>query len=88
MGTEPPLRSSSNEGHQELLGSALDRSTIAHRCVDEGEKGFDTLDKVSLKDQAAVATLPDHHQEWGEQFPYAHTFAVTELSDILGVDLQ
>jgi hypothetical protein len=86
--TEPSLRSSSEEGHQELPGATLDLSTVTCRRLDEGKKGFITPDKVSLKDETVIATLSGHHQEWEGQYRYAHTFAIAELSRTLGVDLQ
>jgi hypothetical protein len=86
--TGPSLRSSSEEGHQELPGTTLDHSTATCRRLDEGKKGFITPDKVFLKDQTVIATLPGHHQEWERQYIHAHTFTIAELSVTLGVDLQ
>src|SRR2546423_15693255 len=86
--TEPPLPSSSNEGHQELPASALDHPTITYCCLGEGDKVFITPDEVPLKDQTAPATRPDHHREWGEQSPSAPTFTIVALSNVLTANLQ
>ena len=86
--TEPPLRSSSNEGHHEFLAPALDHSTAIHRCLGEGKEVFISPDKASWRDQTVIATLPGHQQEWEELYSYAHTFTIAELSHALGVDLQ
>ena len=85
--TASSLRSSS-DGHQELPGSLLDHSTATLRRLDAEEKGFVTPSELDLKDESVISTRSDHHQDWEELYLYAHTFAITELSLALGVDLQ
>ncbi|KKZ68716.1 potassium/sodium efflux P-type ATPase, fungal-type [[Emmonsia] crescens] len=79
--TEPPIRSSIHEGHQQHPGSALNKSTSADRRPDEGEKS-------SKSPGTALPLDLDELQNRQEICEYAYTYSTLEVSHALGVDLQ
>ncbi|PGG95833.1 potassium/sodium efflux P-type ATPase, fungal-type [Helicocarpus griseus UAMH5409] len=86
--TEPPIRSSTHEGHEQLPGSALNQSTSTHQRLDNGDKVSTSPGKVLAQDPTAATTTLDEHQKRQEICQYAHTYPVPEISSALGVDLQ
>lgn len=79
--TEPPIRSSIHEGHQQRPGSALNQSTSADRRPDEGEE-------ASKSHGTALPLDLDELQNRQEICEYAYTYSTLEVSHALGVDLQ
>ncbi|OAX84844.1 potassium/sodium efflux P-type ATPase, fungal-type [Emergomyces africanus] len=84
--TEPPIRSSIHEGHQQHWGSALNESTSTNLFPD-GEKGSKSPGTALPLDTTASFVL-DELQKRREICEYAYTYSASEICHALGVDLQ
>lgn len=84
--TEPPL-CSTHEGHP---GSAIDHSQGDSKHLVESEKVSTDLDGRELHQCVSCHQAPSEATllSWEEQCKYAHTISATDLSALLGVDLQ
>lgn len=88
--TEPPLRSSLHEGPTNLLRPSVNAVTAEkqqHCHLEHAEKASKATEHTQVE-TAVLSTPAGGECGWADQYQYAHTFAPSDISWILAVDLQ
>ncbi|EGC41621.1 sodium transport ATPase [Histoplasma capsulatum var. duboisii H88] len=85
--TEPPIRSSIHEDHQQHPGSTLNQSPSTDRHTREAEEVSKCPSTAVSLDHSVYSTL-DQLQKHQEICEYAYSYPISEVFRAVGVDLQ